>query len=68
MERDFAYKGKICKIDNKTTNVNKKYKEKENNDKMISQFLRANSISINLVPSNGVKNLIGARKITGVVV
>jgi len=57
MKRDFAYEGEICKIGNKTSNANKKYKE--NNNKMLSQFLRANSISKNLVPGNGSKNLIG---------
>jgi len=56
MERDFAYKGEICKIGEKTTNANKKYNE--NNNKILSQFLRANSTSTNLVPDNGTKNLI----------
>ena len=29
MKRDFVWKGEICKIGNKTTNANKKNKEKE---------------------------------------
>jgi len=56
MEREFVCKGEICKIGNKTTNTNKKYKE--NNNKMLSQFLKANSISTNLVQGNGAKTTI----------
>ena len=55
MKRDFVYKGKTCKIGNKTTNANKIYKE--NNDKMLSQFLKAKLISTNLVSGNDDKNL-----------
>ena len=57
---EFKWKGTLHikekstkKIGKKTTNANKKYKE--NNNKMLSQFLRVNSISTNFVPGNGAK-------------
>ena len=41
-------------ISNKLPTQIKKYKEKESNDKMLCQFIRAKSIFTNFVPNNGL--------------
>jgi len=54
---EFAHKGGICKIDSKLPTLIKNTKKIIK--KFLSQFPRANLISINLVLGNGAQNLIG---------